>query len=285
MNGLSNRGSRTAILTAVARALHRDEPRPWVLDDELAARLAGDEGVRIREELVSALPEDVLLAFSRWTCVRARFPEDVLERAMERGIDRYVVLGAGLDSFAYRRGDLEQRIRVFEVDHPSTQAWKRSRLRALGIEEPPHLVFAGVDFEHQTLRDGLEAAGFDFSRPAVFSWIGVTMYLSLEAIEATLETVASCPPGTRLVMTYDRPTESLGELGRRTQTILKEITRGMGEPIIRFFEPSEIERLLSEHGFTQIEHVGPDEAIATYFPGRRDVRFGGAQCLATATVR
>jgi methyltransferase (TIGR00027 family) len=163
---------------AVGRALHREEPTPTILDDYLALPLAGEEGPALIERLRAELPAQMLVALSRWACSRARLPEDIVERAVAEGIRQYVILGAGLDSFAYRRADLLDRLRVFEVDHPASQAWKQARLAELGIHHPTNLVFAPVDFETQTLRQGLEAAGFDFGAPAVFSWIGVTMYLT-----------------------------------------------------------------------------------------------------------
>jgi methyltransferase (TIGR00027 family) len=163
------------------------------------------------DRLRAEVPGPHLLAFSRWMCVRARFPEDIAEQAAASGISQYVILGAGLDSFAYRRGDLLGRLRVFEVDHPATQAWKRRRLTELGVQHPAGLVFAPVDFERQTLQDGLAQAAFGFGQPAVVSWVGVTMYLTLDAIHATLATLAGCQPGTRIVLTYNRPL--LGYLG------------------------------------------------------------------------
>ena len=197
---------------------------------------------------------------------------------------RTISLGAGLDSFAYRRGDLLQQVRVFEVDHPASQAWKRARLADLGIDQPANLVFAPVDFEAQTLREGLEAASFDFDAPAVFSWIGVTMYLTLEAIEATLATVVACPPRTRIVLTYNRPRVVLEGLALGTDLVIAGIAEEMGELFVSLFEPAQMEELLRRMGFSDITHFGPDEAIRTYFPGRDDVRFGGAQRLIVATV-
>jgi methyltransferase (TIGR00027 family) len=272
-------------MTAAARALHREEPPPRVLDDELALPLAGDEGPAIMERLRAELPGEGLLGFSRWVCIRARVPEDIVERAVADGIRQYVILGAGLDSFAYRRRDLLTRLRVFEVDQPASQAWKQARLAELGIDRPANLVFASVDFEAQTLREGLEAAGFDFAAPAVFSWIGVTMYLTLDAIEATLATVASCPAGTRIVLTYDQPRSALQGMGLGIATVLAKIVAEMGEPFVSMFEPAQAEALLRRMGFAEIVHFGPDEAVSTFFPGRADVRFGGGQRLIAATVR
>ncbi|HTN78209.1 MAG TPA: class I SAM-dependent methyltransferase, partial [Acidimicrobiales bacterium] len=125
--------SRSAAMTAVARSLHREEPPPWVLDDFLAAGLAGEEGPAIRERLSHDMTREDLLAFSRWVCVRARLPEDIVEDAVAGGVRQYVILGAGLDSFAYRRPDLVGLVRVYEVDHPETQAWKRARLAELDV--------------------------------------------------------------------------------------------------------------------------------------------------------
>lgn len=235
---------------------------------------------RLRAEL----PPAGLLAFTRWVCVRTRFAEDVAGQAAEGGTGQYVILGAGLDSFAYRRGDLLGRLRVFEVDHPATQAWKRRRLAELGIATPANLVFAPVDFERQPLRAGLEAAGFDVTAPAVFSWIGVTMYLRLDAIKATLATVAGCPPGTRIVLTYNQPQAALQGPGAQVGAVLARVVGDLGEPFVSLFTPAQAEQLLRGLGFGEIIHFGPDEAAARYFGGRSDVWFGGAQRLIAATV-
>lgn len=276
--------SRTAVLTAIARALYRDELPPIILDDYLAAGLAGEDGPGLRDRLEAELPRPYVLAFSRWVCVRARVTEDLVEQAAAQGVDQYVILGAGLDSFAYRRPDLMQRVRVFEVDHRASQAWKRRRLSELGVEVPTNLVFVPVDFERQALRDDLEAAGFDFGREAVCSWIGVTMYLTLDAIEATLATIAQCCPGTRLVMTYNQPRSALQDFDADVTAAFSGIATDLGEPFVSLFVRDEIEDLLRRHGFDEIVHVGPQQALDTYFNGRHDLAIAGAQRLAVATV-
>jgi methyltransferase (TIGR00027 family) len=278
--------SRTAVMTAVARALGREARPPHVLDDHLALPLAGPEGARIRAQLEAELPTDGLEAFSRWCCVRSRFPEDIVEHELvENGTRQYVVLGAGLDTFAERRPDLLKQLRVFEVDHPATQLWKRTQLERLGVLVSPNLTFAPVDFEHETLADGLRSAGFDFDGPAVFAWIGVTMFLSLDAIVSTLDLIANCAAGTRVVLTYNLPQAALNGLGARTQTELARICAEMDEPLVSLFTPGEIEGLMSDHGFTDLVHVGPDEAIEMYFKDLPDVTFGGAQRIIAGTVR
>jgi len=276
--------SRTAVLTAAARAIHREEPQPWVIDDYLALDLAGQEGLALLDRLRAEVPRPYLLAFSRWVCVRARFPEDLLEQAVADGVAQYVILGAGLDSFAYRRGDLLDRLRVFEVDHPATQEWKRQRLAELGMQSPPGLVFAPVDFERQTLREGLEQAGFDFAELAVFSWVGVTMYLTLDAIHATLATIARCRPGSRVVLTYNQPPDVLTSGDAQITAVMAGLAAKMGEPFISRFRTAEITQLLYQHGFGEIADFGPDEARAAYFPGHSDVEIAGAQRLVVGTV-
>ena len=276
--------SQTAILTAAARELQRHEPEPLVLDDSLALQLGGADAKAMMERLRTELPRDARLNFGRWCCVRARVPEDAVAAAIEDGVEQYVILGAGLDSFAYRRRDLVDRLRLFEVDHPASQAWKRQRLEEIGVPCPPQLTFVPVDFEHQTLREALEAAGFDSAAPAIFSWLGVTMYLTVAAIRSTLSTVAAGPSGTKIILTYNQPPSALSGVGAQTEGALRVIVAGMGEPMITTFLPAEIEALVRSEGFGDVTHFGPDEAKATYYPGRNDVIFGGAQRIVVGTV-
>ncbi len=262
--------------------MHRSDPVRVVLDDPLAWPLAGDQAAGILQRLESDLSAAELTSFSRWVCVRARWPEDLVDEKLQGGLNQYVILGAGLDSFAYRRPDLAGRLKVFEVDHPASQAWKRERLEAIGVVPPPNLVYVATDFEAETLHDSLERAGLDFNAPTVFSWIGVTTYLSLDAIRATLASVATCSAPV-IVLTYNLPPSALEGLGRRVEASLATIIGEMGEPFVSLFTPAEIEHLLHESGFGHVVHFGPEDAIRTYFPGRSDVTFGGAQRLAMAT--
>jgi len=276
--------SQTAVLTAVARAVHLEESPPWVIDDYLALPMAGPEGRALLERLRAGVPRSHLLAFSRWVCARARFTEDVVEQAAAAGTSQYVILGAGLDSFAYRRSDLLGRLRVFEVDHPATQMEKKRRLAELDIQLPDGLVFAPVDFEHQTLQDGLAQAGFDFGQLAVVSWIGVTMYLSLDAINATLATLAGCHPGSRVVLTYNQPPATLTGSTAQIAITFAALAAEMGEPFLTRFLPTEIADLLHSHGFVAITDFGPDQARSAYFPEHADVEIAGVQRLIVANV-
>jgi methyltransferase (TIGR00027 family) len=274
--------SRAALVTAVARDLHRQEPPPLVLDDALALQLAGEEGLSLRDRLRAEVRADDLLAFSRWVCVRSRYTEDIVGQQAGTGVGQYVILGAGLDTFAYRRPG--PGLRVFEVDHPATQAWKRRRLADLGVAIPGNLVFVPVDFECQGLWPALEEAGFTFAEPAVFSWLGVTMYLTRDAIGQTLSTIARAADGTRVVLTYNQPDRVLDDHAVRVTSAMRSIAAGFGEPFVTLFTREEIDALLREHGFDPMEHVGRDEARARYFGGRQDVEIAGAQALVSAMV-
>ena len=276
--------SRTAVLTAVARDLYRQEPPPLIFDDALAMGLAGAEGLPLRQRLRRDLPSSHVLAFSRWVCIRSRFAEDLVEQAVGRGVEQYVILGAGLDSFAYRRGDLLDRLKVFEVDHPASQSWKRDRLSELGVKIPDSLVFAPLDFEQDTLRHGLANAGFDFGRSAVFTWIGVTMYLTLDAITVTLATLAQCLPGTQVALSYNQPHHALDRFAVAVTSTFAGIASEMGEPFVTLFLPAEIGELLRSQRFGEIVDFGSEEARGLYFDGRADVEIAGAQRLVVGTV-
>jgi methyltransferase (TIGR00027 family) len=195
----------------VGRAIHFSSPHPRLVEDHLALDLAGEPGADLMGQLRGQLPADSLEGLGLAFAIRVRFVEDAVERALQGGASQHVILGAGLDSFAYRRADLMRRLRVFEVDLPELQAWKRNRLAELGVDVPPHLVFVPVDFEagRLSLRKELVGAGFNPSAPAMISWVAVTQYLRQEAITDTLTSLAGAPAGTQLVLTtWSRPTGS-----------------------------------------------------------------------------
>jgi methyltransferase (TIGR00027 family) len=263
--------------------VHRDEPPPWIFDDYLALPLAGAAGELLKAGLSDKMALPDLLAFSRWTCARARFTEDIVEQKAASGVDQFVILGAGLDTFAYRRGDLSARLHVFEVDHPATQSWKRHRLSNLGVAIPENLVFAAADFERETLRDALERAGFDFGRRAVFSWIGVTLYLSREAIDAVLSTVAQGTGGTCIVSTYNQPVDVLDRRDAEITTAVRKLATSWGEPYVSLFRSEEIDAVLRSHGFADVVHFGREEA-QTRYAAAGQLEIAGAQRVTTASL-
>jgi methyltransferase (TIGR00027 family) len=270
------RPSRTALRVAMRRAAHQLLDRPRVLDDPVALPILSAQAIdRLKADL-SGRESRLSRAIRAFMVVRSRFAEDELARALARGATQYVVLGAGLDTFAYRNPHPAAGLRVFEVDHPATQAWKRRRLAEAAITIPSSLVFAPVDFERQTLERGLELAGFDRTTPSFFSWLGVTMYLSTDAIATTLAFVAGLPPASGIVFDYVLPRSALGWTARLALAGLSRRVAAAGEPFRTFFEPAALGEQLRRAGFRAVEDLGPDELNARYFSGRADgLRVGG----------
>jgi len=178
-----------------------------------------------------------------------------------------VVLGAGLDTYAYR-GPLRDRLRIFEVDHPATQAWKRRRLADTGIPLPPSLTFAPVDFERETLAEGLAAAGFDKTMQTFFTWLGVVPYLTADAVWSTLGFVASVPAGAHVVFDYSDPPETLSPEMRSRHDLGAARVAGLGEAWINYFEAEPLRHQLAKLGFGEVEDLGPPQIAARYFPRR-----------------
>ncbi len=208
---LSGQASRTALGAAGHRAVHQVLERGFIFADPLALRILGADA---DEALAEAEREPRRRGLRLFIAVRTRFAEDALAAAIARGASQLVVLGAGLDTYAYR-ADIGDRLRIFEVDHPATQAWKRERLASAGIAIPPTLTFAPVDFERESLATGLAAAGLDPARRSFFTWLGVTPYLSEEAVFATLGFIAGLPGGAEVVFDYTNPPETIADPARR----------------------------------------------------------------------
>ena len=261
------RPSVTAQGTANLRAAHQLVDHPRIFDDPLALRIIGSQAEAAVRARAGKGP---LASFRPFVVVRSRYAEDELARAVERGVRQYVVLGAGLDTFAYRNPYPASRLRVFEVDHPATQAWKRSCLQNAGIAVPESLTFAAIDFETQTLAGGLRQAGFKANEPAFFSMLGVVVYLTRDAALGTLRFVASLPPPTEIVFDYAIPPSALSEPDRRLHDIVGRRAADRGEPWLTYFEPSTLAGELRGVGFTQVEDLGPDEIHARYFKNRTD---------------
>jgi methyltransferase (TIGR00027 family) len=197
---------------------------------------------------------------------RSRFAEDSLAAAVARGVRQYVVLGAGLDTFAYRNPFEAAGLRVFEVDHPATQAWKQRRLAEAGLASPASLTFAPIDFEHETLAHGLAAAGFDATAPAFFAWLGVVVYLTCEAVTETLRFIASLS-GAEVVFDYGEPPSAFPEGGQRSVQLARaQRAAAMGEPWITRASPADMHAMLRGLGFDQLEDLGRGE-ISRWFYG------------------
>ncbi|QHC26750.1 SAM-dependent methyltransferase [Streptomyces sp. GS7] len=254
--------SRTARSAAVHRAAHQVIEGGRVFTDPLAIRLLGESPADIAGE-ARAHPERRLIRL--FIAVRSRFAEDALCAAVAAGVRQFVVLGAGLDTFACRNPHSTVGLTVFEVDHPSTQAWKRERLAAAGIDPPPSLTFVPVDFTQRTLTDGLRAAGFDPHRPSFFSWLGVVPYLTRENVFATLRSVAALPGGAEIVFDYSDPPSTLPPDQRAAHDVSAARVAALGEPWLSHFEADQLAADLGDIGFTMVEDLGRNALAARYF--------------------
>jgi methyltransferase (TIGR00027 family) len=277
----------TAVRVALWRALHvQVDAPPHVLEDEVGLRLAGpDDGWRDRPDMDPTFTS----RFRASIVARARFVEDLVVEQAGRGVGQYVLLGAGLDTFAQRRPEVASRLRVFEIDQPGPQAWKRQRLVELGLGVPDWLRLVPVDFEaHESggsWWERLVAAGFDPNRPAVVASTGVSMYLTKDANAATLRQLASLAPGSTLAMTFMRPVELTDEEDRPGQQAAENGARASGTPFVSFFAPPEMLALAREAGFQDARHVSAATLNERYFAGRADgLRTSNAEELLVATT-
>jgi methyltransferase (TIGR00027 family) len=262
--------SRTALRVALRRAAHQlyDE-RPLVLDDPMAVPILG----RYAEELHRTpgrssvfKPRPFSIGLRAFVVARSRYAEDLLAEAVRRGVNQYVLLGAGLDTFAHRNP--YTAVRVFEVDHPATQQWKHGLLRDAELPEPANLTYVPVDFERQSLAEQLRGAGFDSKSPSLFGWLGVVPYLTLEAFRGTVQFIAAQPAGSGVVFDYGQPRMALPAREQLAFDSLASRVRLAGEPFELFFTPAEIAAEFA--GFRDIEDLGSPEINARYFEGRGD---------------
>ena len=259
----------TAVRVALWRALHVEvDPPPHVLEDEIGLKLvAPDDGWRHRPDMDPHFTS----RFRASIVARARFIEDMVVERAGRGVGQYVILGAGLDSFAQRRPEIASSLKVFEVDQPGPQAWKRRRLIELGFGIPKWLRLVPVDFEAgDAWWQRLAAAGFDSGQPAIVASTGVSMYLTKDAIAATLRQIAALAPGSMLAMTFLLPLELADPEVRPGLQLAEKGARASGTPFISFFTPTEMLALAREAGFREVQHVSAATLAQRYFAGRTD---------------
>ena len=274
----------TAVRVALWRAMHvQVDPPTHVLEDEVGLRLAApDHDWRDRPDM----DPDGTRWFRAGIVARARFVEDLVAEQADNGVAQYVILGAGLDTFAQRRPEVASRLRVFEVDQPGPQAWKRRRLAELGEGVPEWLRLVPVDFEGGgSWWDLLLAAGFDPARPAVVVSTGVTLYLSKEANAATLRQMAELAPGSTLAMTFLLPPELVEDVLRPGFEAAERGARVAGTPFISFYTPDEMKALALQAGFEEARHVSAAALNERYFADRTDgLRTARGEELLVATT-
>jgi methyltransferase (TIGR00027 family) len=255
--------SRTSDIPAIMRALHQtldDEPK--ILADPIASRLIDIAG--LDSWLATMLDHPFAPQWRAGFLIRSRYAEDCLAEGVGRGLSQYLILGAGLDTFAYRQPNWAKAITIFEIDHPATQRHKRERLAKAGIAPPDNLSFVPVDFETTSLRDALRATHFAFDRATFCSWLGVTQYLTMAAIDAMLDFILSLAPASEIVLSFILPQDSLSGIEADAVATAAAKSAEVGEPWLSRFDPSDLALLLRRIGFSEVVHLTPEEAYKRY---------------------
>jgi methyltransferase (TIGR00027 family) len=254
------------VRTALWRALHvQVDAKPYVIEDEVGLKLVAPEDdwqerpdmkytKRLRASIVA----------------RARFVEDLIIEQSKKGIDQYIILGAGLDTFAQRRPAIASKLQIYEIDQPDTLAWKQQRLSELGLGVPDYLHFVPVDFELSSWWEELLKAGLDINKPAVIACTGVTLYLTKEAIIATLEQIATLAPGSKLAMTFYLPIELLDHEDKPMQEMAEKGARASGTPFVSFFAPDQVLIMAKNAGFKDAKTISTRDMEQSYFKNRTD---------------
>ncbi|MGH3763878.1 MAG: class I SAM-dependent methyltransferase [Pseudonocardiaceae bacterium] len=274
--------SRTAFATAYARAYHQTAAEPRVFTDPLAARIVDMTSDELTERDTATFDTgdaDENLRRRLFIAARSRYAEDTIAAAVTAGTRQVVILGAGLDTFAYRNPYAD--VRVFEVDHPDTQAWKRQRLAEAGIEIPDSLTFTPVDFDRETLPAGLVTSGFDRTSPAVFAWLGVVMYLTSNIVMATLRVVAAQATPVQVIFDYLYPPSLAAPEARAAQQARLDRVAAIGEPFRTFFTAAGIRQHLLSIGFEQVEDHSAAALLSGYLG--RPISGSGAGGVLCAT--
>ena len=263
--------SHTARGAAAYRAIHQTLEGGAIFSDPFATKVLDDE-TRARLDETAADPS--LRPWRLFIVARSRFSEDTLAACVARGVRQIVVLGAGLDTFSLRNPHASQGVRVFEVDYPATQGWKRERLKQAGLAIPASLTFAPVDFERQSLADGLKAAGFHADRPAFFQWLGVVPYLSRDAVSLTLDFIAGVPE-SEVVFDYAEPFENYPAERRENVMAVAARAASLGEPWLSLFDPLALSQMLRNKGFGVVEDLGLAELTERFYGAlKRDIVIG-----------
>ena len=280
--------SRSAHWVAALRAVHQLLDEPLVLSDPIALSLLGASAEAALRNDPFALNDPISRGVRAAMVARSRFVEDALSRGVAAGVRQYVLLGAGLDTFAYRSPYPDPQLRVFEVDHAGTQRWKQQLLAEAGIRVPSALTFVPVDFERDDLVGVLAQAGFRADEPACVSWMGVTTYLTADAVLRMLRAMAGFASGSCVCFDYRVPAAMLDPVERLVDEVIGAKAAAAGEPWLSTFDPAQLQAQLLEAGFSSADSTTPDELNACYFARRKDgLRTGGGlriMCARTAGV-
>ena len=256
----------TAVRTALWRAMHlQADAKPYIIEDEIGLKLIApldDWQQRPDIKFTKRLRASII--------ARARFIEDLIIEQSKQGIKQYVILGAGLDTFAQRKPDIASKLQIYEIDQPDTLAWKQQRLIELDFRIPKYLHFVPVNFETSSWWEQLLKAGFDINNPAVFACTGVSLYLTKEAIVATLNQIAKLASGSKLAITFYLPIELLDEEDKPMQEMAEKGARKSGTPFVSFFKPGEILAMANNAGFKEVKTISTKDMEELYFKNRSD---------------
>lgn len=258
--------SKTALRVALRRAAHQMYDSPIVFDDPMAVPILGNAYDEELRRTPRRADRPFSISLRAFLVARSRYAEDNLKQAVAAGVRQYVLLGAGLDTFAHRNP--YHQLRVFEVDHPSTQAWKRELLGQNRIGAPACVTYVPVDFENESLAKRLQESGFHRNAPAFFAWLGVVPYLTLSAFRATVQFLEEQTTGSGVVFDYPRPRAALPPLEQLAHDSLASRVQSAGEPFQLAFTVEEMATELA--GFRSVEDIGSDEINARYFQARTD---------------
>lgn len=261
-----NQPDNTAVRTALWRALHvQVDAKPYIIEDELGLKLvAPEDGWQERPDMkyTARLRASII--------ARARFVEDLIIEQSKRGIDQYIILGAGLDTFAQRRPNIASRLQIYEIDQPNTLAWKQQRLIELGFDIPDYLHLVPVDFEVSSWREELLKAAFNVNKPAVIACTGVSLYLTKEAITDMLKLIATLASGSTLAMTFYLPIDLLDDEDKPMQEMAEKGARAAGTPFLSFFSPYEVLAMATNAGFNEAKTISTRDMVQSYFKDRAD---------------
>jgi methyltransferase (TIGR00027 family) len=255
--------SRTALATAYLRAAHQIlDAGPLILNDPVALILLGPDAEKRIRDAVNMYMAPEAKALRSHVVLRSRYAEDRLKSSIERGVSQYIIVGAGFDTFAIRQPAWAARLRIVEVDHPGTQHLKRTKISDARIPVPGNVVFAGINFEKESLEEGLIRNGVRNDETTFFSWLGVTMYLTEPAIESTLKCMAKYPSGSEAVITFRQQPSAQSSASSR----MADLVSAAGEPFVSYFTPENFRRKLLDAGFIKVELLTP-ALSARYFHG------------------
>lgn len=280
---IEGKPSQTAMMTAIQRGYHNAfAPEPKVLRDDLALKIAGTDTPEAAQAFLDTVlsmfttlsdPETAKIFMNRIeisVCMRSRVVEEKLALARRNGVEQLVILGAGLDSTGYRGLELTDGLQVFEVDHPSTQIWKRQRLKEANIDVPDNVNFVAFDFENQTLAEALELGGVSSDKVTFFTWLGVHMYLTDEAVKSTLGVMGAYPKGSEMVMDFISPSYELdGDVSEESVADLQRVVTEMGEPVRSRYYENELEDILKAAGFKTVNFLSTQWLVDNYLGGEK----------------